>query len=258
MLYRFLVLALVALSPGETSRLEDEDVRKLMEEAKKDVERFTDAIDSRYRKATIRTATSEVAIDGYLRDLKKSAETMRDRFKEDYAAGREVLSFLRQASAIEKRSAQGGGLFGAEKEWPRLRGTLERLSRVYGVDWESDPVSWSALRMNDGALREELEKLSSTAKTFKKSLESALEHTSSVRSADRKSVVSAVERISSAANDLEDALEDPPEASKELGKLTTAFDEVRSFLDEHGLAKAVGSTFRSLETDVATVRNAFH
>src|SRR3990170_7448013 len=138
------ILGTVAAASGQSRRLKDEDVRKLMEEAKKDVERFTDAVDSQYRKSTIRTATAEVSIDGYLKDLKKSAEAMRDRFKDDHAAGREVLSFLQQASAIEKRSAGGGALFGADKEWPRLRGTLGRLSQVYGVDWNASPESWAA------------------------------------------------------------------------------------------------------------------
>ncbi len=142
MVYRFPILFLIGFSTiggfsatasGQSRRLKDEDVRELMEEAKKDVERFTDAVDSRYRKSTIRTATSEVSIDGHLKDLRKSASTMRDRFKDDYAAGREVLSFLQHASAIEKRSAGEGALFGADKEWPRLGGTLGRLAQVYGA-----------------------------------------------------------------------------------------------------------------------------
>jgi hypothetical protein len=96
MLKEFAIIHVMCLSFGLTAssasaggqRLKDDDVKKLMEEAKKDVERFTGAVDSKYRTAKIRTAASEVAVDGYLKDLKKSAEAMRDRFKEDYAASR--------------------------------------------------------------------------------------------------------------------------------------------------------------------------
>lgn len=103
-----LVFGLAASAPAQGRRLKDDDVKKLMEEAKKDVERFEDAVDSQFRKATIRSATKEVSIETYLKDLKKSAEVMRDRFKEDYSAGSEVASFLEQANAIEKRSSEGG------------------------------------------------------------------------------------------------------------------------------------------------------
>lgn len=252
-------VAIAASSAAASSRrLKDDDLRKLMEEAKKDVERLTDAVDSQYRKATIRTATSEVAIEGYLKDLKKSAETMRDRFKEDYAAGREVLSFLRQASAIEKRAAGGGGLFGAEKEWPRLRGTLGRLSQVYAVDWNANPDSWAARRMNDRQLQEAIGKFSNGAKSFKKSLESALEHVNDVGKEERKALMSAVDRLSSTADDLKDSVGDGGDPAGELGLLKAATDEIQSFLEKHGLANAVGSTFRSMGADLSTIVTALN
>ncbi len=264
MLHRFLILSLLggsatALAAGETRRLKDDDLRELLEEAKKDVERFTDAIDSQYRNARITTATSEVAIDGYLKDLRKSAETMRDRFKDDYAAGREVLAFLRQASAIEKRAGSGGGLFGAEKEWPRLRGTLASLSQEYGIDWTSDPDGWTAQRMNDRALREAIETFSRSAESsFKKSLESALQHVTNVAAADRKAVLSTVGRLSDVSDDLKDAVEDGRDAAGELGLLKTSMGAIQSFLDKYGLSSAVGSTFRSLSTEFSGIQAAFH
>jgi hypothetical protein len=266
MRHRFPILALLGLSTigifsatasGQSRRLKDDDVRKLMEEAKKDVERFTDAVDSQYRKSTIRTATAEVSIDGYLRDLKKSASTMRDRFKDDYAAGNEVLSFLRQASSIERRAAAGSALFGAEKEWPRLRGTLGRLSQVYGVDWNTDSESWAARRMNDRGLGEAIEKFKNGVKSFEKSLDSALEHVNGIASADRKAVMSAVERLASSADDLKDAAENSKDASGELGLLRAASEEIQSFLEKRGLASAVGSTYRLLSTDLSTITAQF-
>jgi hypothetical protein len=266
MIHRLPILVLIALSSiaglsasasAQGRRLKDEDVRKLMEEAKKDVDRFTDAVDSQYRKSTIRTATSEVSIDGYLKDLEKGAETMRDRFKDEYAAGNEVLSFLRQASAIEKRAAAGGGLFGAEKEWPRLRGTLGRLSQVYGVDWNTEPESWAARRMNDRELEEAIEKFKSGVESFEKSLESALEHMSGIASADRKAAMSAVDRLASSADDLKDAAEDGKDASGELGLLRAANEEIQGFLDKHGLTNAVGSLYRLVTTDLSTIKGQF-
>jgi hypothetical protein len=257
--FAFLVVtALSAIASAQTQRLKDDDLRELMEEAKKDVERFTDAIDSQYRKARIRTPTTEIAIDKYLEDLKKGSETMKDRFREDYAAGREVLEFLRQARPIEDRAASGGGLFGAEKEWPRLRGTLGRLAREYGVDWGASPESWVAMRMNDRAVVEAIEKVKKTSEAFEKSLSSALEHMSNVTGAERKAALSAIDRLSDAADDLKDATEDGGDASGELGLLKAATADIQKFLDKYGLASSVGSTFRALSADLAAVTSAFH
>jgi ferritin-like metal-binding protein YciE len=243
-------------SSAQSRRLKDDDVKRLMEETKKDVERFTDAVDSKFRTAKIRTTTSEVAVDGYLKDLKNRAEAMRDRFKEDYAASREVLSFLQQANAIERRSASGGTLFGAEKEWPRLRGTLGRLSQVYGVDWNASPESWSARRMNDRELVKAIETYSKGTESFKKSLEEALKHVSEVGKEERKAVISAVDRLPNVADDLKGAVEDGKDTSGELGLLKSATDEIQKFLEKHGLSNAVGSTFRTLGSDLSAITAA--
>jgi hypothetical protein len=253
-----LVASLSATASAQSQRLKDEDLRELMEETKKDVERFTDGIASQYRSARIRTATTEVLVDGYLKDLKKNAETMRERFKEDYAAGREVMTFLRQARAIEDRAASGGGLFGAEKEWPRLRGTLGRLSREYGIDWSASPESWVAMRMNDRELVSAIEKFKKTGESFEKSLASALEHMTNVPKAEVKNVMTSIDRLSSAGDDLKDAAEDGREGTAELARLKASSGDIRSFLEKYGLAGSVGSTFRALQTDLATVSSAFH
>jgi hypothetical protein len=254
----FLFAALSASASGQTQRLKDDDLRELMEEVKKDVERFADAIDSQYRTARIQTPTTEIAVDGYLKDLKKSAETMRDRFQEDYAAGREVIAFLQKARPIEDRAASGGGLFGAEKEWPRLRGTLATLSREYGVDFRASPDSWVAMRSNDRDLREAIEKLKKSGESFEKSLDSALEHVSNVPSAERKNAMTAIDKLSDAANGVKDAAGNGGDASGELGLLNASMADIRGFLEKYGLSDSVGSTFRTLATDLAAVSSAFH
>jgi hypothetical protein len=248
-----LVLGLAAPAGAQRQRLKDDDVKKLMEEAQNDVERFEDAVDSQFRKATIRSATKEVSIENYLKDLKKSADLMRDRFKESYSAGTEVASFLRQASAIERRSSEGGGLFGAEKEWPRLRETLSRLARVYGVEWSASPDSWTPRRLNDEEMKRAIEVFAASSKSFKKNLESALEHMQSVGSGERKTVLSAVDSLEKTANDLKDAVSDGQDTTDELALLTRATGEIQGFLDKHGLTGAVGSTFRALGKDLSTI-----
>jgi hypothetical protein len=250
----WLLISLLLAAPSQ--RLRDDAVRDLMEEAKKDVERFTDSVDKNHRRSKLRTDTAEVPVDSYLEDLKKKAEAMRDRFREENAAGPEVLAFLRQADALEKRSLEGGGLFGAEKEWTRLRATLGKLSRAYGIDRGSAPESWTARRVNDRGFQKLIEAFKKDAEVFERSLDSALEHVTSLGSTERKSVTSAIDRLSSAADDLKDAAEDGRDVARELQLLAETHEEIQAFLEKHGLTNAAGSTFRALATDLATVQDA--
>ncbi|MGH9335626.1 MAG: hypothetical protein ACRD21_17970, partial [Vicinamibacteria bacterium] len=188
-------LSLASFGSAQSRRLTDDEVEKLMEEVEKAVDRFTKAVKPQYRTATIRRATSEVSVEGYLQDLKKSCKSMRERFEDDYAASNEALACLRQATGIDRRASEGGGLFGGDKEWPRLEGTLGRLSQVYGVDWAAGPETWKSRRMNDRELVKAIEGLSSYTKSFEKSLESALKHVDEVGNEERKKAFDAIDRL---------------------------------------------------------------
>jgi hypothetical protein len=256
MIHWLLVLGGLGLAPSSSGRLKDDDVKKLMEEAKNDVERFEDRIDKQYRGAKIRSGSAEVAIDGFLKDLKKAAENMRDRFQSDYSASAEALTFLRKAKAIDTRAAAGGGLFGAEKEWPRLQSTLVRLSRVYGVDWGGSGDGWTARRMNDQELQQAIEKYAKNAEFLKKSLEEALKHVSSVSKEERKSLMGAVDRLSDVSDDLKGKVGDGKDPSADLGRLDAATGEIQSFLEKHDLTSAVGPSFRTLTSELSAIAAA--
>ena len=82
-------------------------------------------------------------------------------------------------------------------------------------------------------------------------------HGFTIAGADRKAVMSAVDRLASSADDMRDAAEDGKDASRALGLLRAANEEIQAFLDKHGLANAVGSTYRLLSTDVSTITAQF-
>jgi hypothetical protein len=251
---------LAAIAPAGSAqgrRLTDDQVKELMEETEKDVERFTKSVQPQYRNATLRTATSEVSVEAYLADLKKSCKNMRERFDDDYAASNEVLACLRQAGAIDRRSSEGAGLFGGEKEWPRLKGTLGRLAQVYGVDRAASPDAWTSRRMNDHELVSVIEGLSNQTKSFKKSLESALEYVPNLGKEERKTVFEAIERLEDTAGDLKGVVEDGKDAAGELSLLKSASQQIQGFLSKQGLANSVGSTWGPLSSEISRIASAF-
>jgi hypothetical protein len=242
---------------AQSRRLTDDQVKKLMEETEKDVERFTKAVEPKYRTSKIRTATSEVSVEAFLADLKNSCKNMRERFDDDYSASNEVLACLKQVGAIERRASEGGGLLGGEKEWPRLKGTVGRLSQVYGVDRTGSPDAWTSRRMNDRELVSVIEGLESRTKPFKKSLETAFDHAQGIGKEEKKMAFDAIERLEGTADDLKGAVEDGRDATGELGLMKSATQQIQSFLGKHGLATAVGSTWGPLDSEISRIASAF-
>jgi hypothetical protein len=246
-----------ALASQAATRMTDKQVEDLMEGIEKDVERFTKAVDSQYRTAVIRSASGEVAVEPFLKDLKDDSKKMRDRFDSKYSASTEVLAFLRQAHAIEARSEAGGGLFGAESEWPRLRGSVDRLSQEYGVNPATDPAGWHARRINDDELKGALKSLSDATKPFKKELDNVSKKLDSVTKSQRDDILQSVDRLDKTAKDLRDGVGKGADASGDLALLSSTANELQAFVASKGLPGPVSGAWGSVEKELSLVKSAF-
>ena len=246
-----------SIGSAQSRRLTDDQVKKLMEDVEKDVERFTKAIEPKYRTATIRSATSEVSIESFLADLEKGCENMRERFKDDYGASSEVLQCLRNAAVLDRRVASGGNLFGGEKEWPRLKGTSQQLAKAYGIDWAAGPDSWTSRRVNDREAVQVIEALPSYTDSFKKGLENALGHVEGVNKEERKKAFEAIDRLKDVSGDLKDAVEEGRDAAGHLGIMRSATRDIQGFLGKYGLASSVGSVWGPLDAQLVQIGSLF-
>jgi hypothetical protein len=246
---------MVSAEPGW--RMKDKEVAKLMGSIKKDVEYFTKAVDSQYRKATIRNEMGDVDIAAYLKNLKDLAKKMEDRFNPENPANPEVLAFLRYAEPIRARHSRGDTLFGAAKEWPRLSGDIVRLSVEYNIRWGSDPGSWNPRRLNDKELQSVLDSLRRSVGYFRKDLDKAAKK-ADVDGSARKKVLDAVKRMERVINDVKKAAKKGNDASGALSLITSSFEESKRFVSREGLAISVASSWGDLKRNWELVRAAFH
>jgi hypothetical protein len=257
----FLLTLCVAMASmviaAQGTRMTDKEVKKLMETVEKDVELFTKAMDSQYRKATLRSASGEVEVEVYLKNLKDLAKKMKDGFDSKYPANDEVLTFLRYAEPIQARHARGDSLFGAEKEWPRLSGDIVRLSTEYNIRWESNPDTWNAIRINDKEVKPALESLQKSIGDFRKDLDKAAKK-ADVTDQERKKALDTVKRMEGAAKDIKKAFDKKTDASGALALLKTSIEETQSFISSKGVDYAVASSWGSVERSWGLVRSAFH
>ena len=251
----FGVATLGVASAAQSARMPDKEVKALMETIDKDVERFIKAMAPEYRKATIRSATGEVDVGAYLKDLEDHVKKMKTRFGSKYSASTEVLAFLRHTDPIRARHARGAALFGGAAEWPRLDGDVARLSAEYGIRWGTDPDAWQARRVSTDELMQELGSLGRTVKDFRKALENAAKQ-AGVAKSESKAVLDTVKRMEKVAKDIEKAVGKGADATGALALFGSSMDEAKRFVDERGLSAAVASSWGPVDEHWGEVRSA--
>jgi len=251
------VVAAGTTTAAQGTRMADKEVKKLMETIEKDIDLFKKAMGSEYRKAVLKSPSGEVDIEAYLKNLKDLAKKMKGRFDSKNAANGEVLAFLKYAQPIQARHDRGDSLFGAEKEWPRLSGDMERLGAEYGIRWKSSPDYWKASRLNDKELKQVLESFQKSIGNFRKDLDKAAKK-AEVPKAQREKVLDAAKRMEDVAKDVKKAVDKGTDASGALALLKSSVEQAKSFIAQNNLEVSVGSSWADVERNWGKVRSGFN
>src|SRR5262245_37589814 len=74
------------------TRLNDDEVKQLLERVHHDRDRFEDQLDGQLKRSTLRGPGGEVQVERYLDDLQDNVNRLRDRFSDSYAAEQEVTT----------------------------------------------------------------------------------------------------------------------------------------------------------------------
>src|SRR5262245_32700507 len=127
-----MICVLAAMSPVSAERLNDRDVKALLERIDNERDRFEDQLDGKLKRSILRGPGGEVNVERYLDDLQQNVDRMNERFTSDYAASTEVTTVLRQASDIHRFMAKQAPNFDGASEWNRLESSLRELAAVYG------------------------------------------------------------------------------------------------------------------------------
>jgi hypothetical protein len=116
-------------------RLNDKQVKKMLEQLKKDTSRFRKSLDSSLDKSRLDGTNREDDINNFLKDYEKATERLYDRFKDNKSVSGDVESVLDGAAQINRfmgRRSPGGR---AERDWEVVRQDLRRLAEAYNVSW---------------------------------------------------------------------------------------------------------------------------
>jgi hypothetical protein len=116
-------------------RVSDKEVRKVMQQLKKDTGRFRKSLDSSLDKSRLNGTNREDDINRFLKNYEDATERLYDRFKDNKSVGADVEAVLDGAAEIDRfltRRALSGK---AERDWTSVRQDLRRLADAYNVSW---------------------------------------------------------------------------------------------------------------------------
>lgn len=251
-----LIAAAVPLQ-AQAGRPTDKQVKSTLEKSARTVESFRQAVDSKVKGMTIRTASSEVDVFSYVKDLEEACETARNRFSGSYAASSEVTRCLKAAKAVDQRAERGGQLAGGADEWAKARPELRTLAASYNVDWSTDPTGWSARRMNDKEVDSMLGKLASDAKRFSKSYGKDLKKDKTLSDEARQELSRRAETLATATQDLDRRFAKGEDVSAALANVGSASDAVAQGAEGKSLSSTASSAWNSVQNAVEQLPAAF-
>src|SRR5262249_29894221 len=152
---------------AQEARPTDEDLKRLIESADHDRDRFEDALDGKFKDSIVRGPRGEVSVKHYLDDLQENFKRLKDRYTGSYAAREEALTALRQGSDIQNFMKSQPNSMKGFSEWDRLATTLGTLANAYGTTFPTGPDA-RARRFSDGETEDTVERAAKQADDLKK------------------------------------------------------------------------------------------
>jgi hypothetical protein len=175
------------LAAQSGDRLQDREVKQIIEDVDRARDRFEDQLDAKVKLAVLRGSAGEVNVERYLDDLQSNVKNLKDRFTADYAASKEAETVLRQGSEIQTYFKSQPGEFKGRSEWDALASAMGRLASAYSTAFPLQPDA-PVRRINDGEVASTAEALARNADELKKQIDKEQGLPPPVRSSAKKDV----------------------------------------------------------------------
>jgi hypothetical protein len=247
------VTLMVPLGAPAAERLTDEQVKKLIQDIdvgydtwKKDLEK--ENLDD----AVITSAERTINVKTFLKDFERAIDTVKGRFKPEYAATPEVLALLRLGSDVERRHRREG----PSSSWTPLNTKLAALAQAYGVGWPIESMNVRTGRLNDGELAGKVEQMEKAAKRLRSETDKAAKANKAIDKASRQSLTASIQRLEPMARDVRARIKDDRPAAVEVDQLFAHTSKVKDELTKLALFSAAGA-WRGIDTGTEALARAY-
>jgi len=237
-------------------RLNDKDVKQLIDRIDDERDRFEDQLDGKLKRSIVRGPRGEVNVEVYLDDLQENVDKLKGRFNSDYSGSAEVTTILRQGSDIQRYMVTLPANYDGASEWNRLSASLTELATVYGTTFPVVEGGALARRMNDKELEKTAADVAKSAEQFKHDLDASLKE-QNVDTAAREAAVKEADTLKEAAEKLEDTLDDEKPASGEAKTLLQHAAAMRTAAAGRTLSAAAKTSWGAVEDGLAKIAQAF-
>ena len=237
-------------------RLNDKDVKQLIDRIDNERDRFEDQLDGKLKRSIVRGPRGEVNVETYLDDLQENLDKLKGRFTSDYSGSAEVTTLLRQGSDIQRYMATLPANFDGASEWNRLSSSLTELAAAYGTSF---PVVEGELarRMNDKEVEKTASDVAKSADQFKHDLDASLKADQTVSAATREGAVKEADTLKESAEKLASTLDDDKPATGEARTLLQHAAAMKSAAAGRTLSAAAKTSWGEVEDGLAKIAQAF-
>jgi len=169
-----------SLAQLQPYRVSDREVAKLLDQIKKESDRFRKGLKDALNKSRFNSTEREADINAYVKDFEEQTKRLKDNFDAHRSTTGDVDAVLIRGARIDAFMSRYPLTPRAQGDWSALRGNLEVLASTYNVSWrwggELGPVVSSLpYRITDKEVEAIIHRIENQSDTFRKSLDAALD-----------------------------------------------------------------------------------
>ena len=239
-----------ALAQARPERLSDKDVKTLIDQVDEGRDKFEGNLDGQFKGSTVRGPSGETKVAGALQDYQDNTQKLKDRFTSDYSASAEVVTVLKQSTAIDTFMQSSPSAMKGRTEWDSQTANLKHLAESYGTTFPF-PDGGTARRMNDKETAATATAIATAADRFKNDLDKDKTLPKPERDAAKKDV----EMLIDQANAVKSRTSDGKPATGEVRQLVEQVAKVQTFVGAHPIPTM--TNWQAVQTSLGKLQQAF-
>jgi hypothetical protein len=242
--------AIPTLAQAPPERLSDKDVKTLIDQVDEGRDKFEGNLDGQFKGSTIKGPNGDVKVAGALQDYQDNTQKLKDRFTPDYAADAEVLTVLRQSTAIDRFMQGSPASMKGRSEWDRQAANVKHLAEAYGTTFPF-PDGGKAHRMNDKDAAATAASIAAAADRFKDDIDKDKTLPKPEKDAAKKDV----ELLVKHADAVKSRAGDGKPATAEMRQLAEQVAKLQTFVGAHPIPSM--TNWQTVQTSLAKLQQGF-
>jgi hypothetical protein len=239
-----------ALAQARPERLSDKEVKTQIDLVDEGRDKFEGNLDGQFKGSTLRGPSGETKVAGALQDYQDNTQKLKDRFTSDYSASAEVVTVLKQSTAIDTFMQGSPSAMKGRSEWDRQATNLKHLAESYGTTFPF-PDGATARRVNDKETAATATAIATAADRFIDDLDNDKTLPKPEKDAAKKHVAMLIKQ----ANAVKSRTSDGKPATGEVRQLVDQVAKLQTLVGAHPIPTM--TNWQAVQTSLGKLQQAF-